>query len=142
MKPFMTEPLRTGWMRGVLYAAAAYNFAWGALAVACPLLLFNWSGMAHPRYPELWQCIGMLVGVYGAAYAFAARDPFRLWPIVFAGLLGKVLGPIGFGYAALQGRLPWSFGWTILSNDLIWWIPFGAILWRVYRRHSRSDGSH
>jgi hypothetical protein len=77
----------------------------------------------------------MIVGVYGVGYAIAARDPVRHWPIVLVGLLGKVLGPIGFLDAALGGRLPWTFGWTIVTNDLVWWIPFGAILWQAARVH-------
>ena len=49
------------------------------------------------------------------------------------GLLGKVCGPIGFVASAASGRFPWSMGWTILTNDLIWWLPFGLILWHAAR---------
>jgi hypothetical protein len=115
-------------MAPVLWAAAIYNLAWGGFVVLYPELPFRWAGMPPPNYPELWQCIGMMVGVYGVAYALAARDPIRYWPIVLAGLLGKILGPIGFLHAALAGRLPWRAGWTIVSNDLIWWLPFAAML--------------
>lgn len=93
-----------------------------------PLAWFEWAGMAAPNYPQLWQCIGMIVGVYGAAYACAAMDPIRLWPITMVGLLGKVLGPVGFLQAALNGTLPWRFGWVLVANDLIWWVPFALIL--------------
>jgi hypothetical protein len=89
--------------------------------------------MAVPTYPQLWQCIGMIVGVYGIGYAIAAFDPWRHWPIVLVGLLGKLLGPIGLAQAVAEGTLPLAFGWTNLTNDLIWWVPFGLILWRVYR---------
>lgn len=101
--------------------------------MAFPNVPFRWIGMALPRYPELWQCIGMIVGVYGVAYIIAARDPVRYWPIVFVGLLGKLLGPIGFLYSALQGGLPWIAGLIILTNDIVWWIPFGLVLANVYR---------
>jgi hypothetical protein len=76
----------------------------------------------------------MIVGVYGVAYIIAARDPVRYWPIVFAGLLGKLLGPVGFLYSALQGRLPWVAGLIILTNDIVWWIPFGLVLANAYRK--------
>jgi hypothetical protein len=75
----------------------------------------------------------MIVGVYGLGYLIAARDPLRHWPIVLVGLLGKILGPIGFLDAALRGQLPWSMGATILTNDLLWWIPFSMILWHAAR---------
>ncbi|MBI2761531.1 MAG: hypothetical protein HYX51_08915 [Chloroflexi bacterium] len=67
---------------------------------------FRWAGMEEPTYPESWQCLGMVVGVYGAGYLIAATNPLRHWPIVFVGLLGKILGPIGFLNAALSGTLP------------------------------------
>ena len=89
--------------------------------------------MAPPNYPELWQCIGMIVGVYGVAYAFAASDAHRYWPIVFVGLLGKLFGPIGFLNAAINGTLPWIAGWVNVTNDLVWWIPFSLVLLHVYR---------
>ncbi len=83
----------------------------------------------------LWQCIGMIVGVYGIGYWLAARDPARHWPIVLVGLLGKVLGPIGFLQAGLTDQLPWRCGWLIVTNDLIWWVPFASILLAARRAH-------
>ena len=126
------------WARGVLCAAAAYNLIWGAVVIFAPLVLFRWSGMAEPRYPEIWQCVGMIVGVYGVGYWIAARDPFRHWPIVFVGLLGKIFGPIGFLNAAMTGALPWKWGATIITNDLIWWVPFGMILYLAFRANTDS----
>jgi hypothetical protein len=127
------------WARPVLLAAALYNLAWGAFVVLAPGALFSLLGMDAPRYPGLWQCIGMIVGVYGVGYACAAIDPRRHWPIVLVGLLGKVLGPIGFVQAASTGQFPWRFGWTIVTNDLIWWLPFALLLrdaWRAFLAES------
>lgn len=121
------------WMKWVLLAAGVYNIVWGAFVIAYPLAPFRWFGMEAPNYPEIWQCVGMIVGVYGAGYAIAAFDPVRHWAIVFVGFLGKFFGPIGFVNAALHGRLPWSFGWINVTNDLIWWIPFVVILWHAYQ---------
>ena len=121
-------------LRQVLLVAAVYNIGWGVFVVCFPLTAFRWAGMAPPNYPQLWQCIGMIVGVYGIGYAIAARDPVRYWPIVLVGLLGKVLGPIGFLMAVFRGELPWVAGWMNVTNDLIWWVPFALILqhaWKV-----------
>ncbi len=120
------------WARAALIAAAVYNILWGGWVVLFPETAFRLAGMDPPRYSEIWQCVGMIVGVYGVGYAIASRDPFRHWPIVLVGLLGKVFGPIGFVDAALSGALPWTVGWTILTNDLIWWVPFGAVLYRAW----------
>ncbi|TWT48777.1 AhpC/TSA family protein [Botrimarina hoheduenensis] len=122
------------WMKPVLLAAGAYNLLWGLLAITAPLALFRWAQMEPPRYPELWQCIGMIVGVYGVGYAVAAFHPLRHWPIVLVGLLGKVLGPLGFAGALVEGRLPLAFGATILTNDLVWWVPFALILWAAFKQ--------
>lgn len=123
------------WMSKVLFAAAVYNLAWGFWVVVFPFSIFRVMGMATPNYPQIWQCVGMIVGVYGIGYAIAATDPVRHWPIVLVGFLGKIFGPIGFIQAATTGALPWSFGIINVFNDLIWWVPFGLILWHAFRRN-------
>jgi len=122
-------------MRWCLLVAAAYNLAWGAAAVLAPVWMLRTLGVeSEPGavMAAFWACIGMIVGVYGVGYAVASRDPLRHWPIVLVGLLGKVFGPLGFVDAAMSGVLPWSMGWTIVTNDLVWWVPFGVILWRAW----------
>ena len=119
----------------ILLAAAAYNVLWGASVVLFPQWFFTLGGMEPPLYPEIWQCVGMIVGVYGVGYAIAAWDPVRHWPIVFVGLLGKILGPIGFAIAIANGTFTPLAGLTIVANDLIWWAPFGWLLWQAYRAH-------
>lgn len=120
------------WAKWWLRAAGVYNLAWGAMVIAFPHLLFDFCGIARMNYPEIWQCVGMIVGVYGVGYLIAAEDPRRHWPIVLVGLLGKVFGPIGFVAALVNGTFPPVFGLTILTNDLLWWIPFILILWGAF----------
>jgi len=119
-------------MKSALKLAGIYNLLFGLWAIGWPHAWFELSGMEPPRYLFLWQCLGMIVGVYGLGYLIASLDPLRHWPIVLVGLLGKVFGPIGFGWAALQGDLPWAAGWLIVLNDLIWLIPFAMILWAAF----------
>ena len=116
------------WMSLILKFAGVYNILWGISVIFLPNLFFNLTGMDIPRYPMIWQCVGMIVGVYGVGYWVAARDPLRHWPITLVGFLGKVFGPIGFAYYLIQGAFPLTFGLTIMTNDLLWWIPFGLIL--------------
>ncbi len=132
----MTQPIQLTadrWMKPVLLAAGIYNIAWGGLVLFFPLAMFRWFGMEPPNYPQLWQCVGMIVGVYGVGYIAAAFDPLRHWPIVLVGFLGKVFGPIGFVQAAMEGVFPWSFGINNITNDVIWWVPFGMILYRAHQ---------
>lgn len=114
--------------RFVLRSAAVYNIVWGLWVIAFPNALFDFADLARPNYPQIWQCVGMIVGVYGVGYWIASYDPIRHWPIVLVGFLGKVFGPIGFIYGLPGGVFNWKFGLTNLTNDVIWWIPFFLIL--------------
>lgn len=121
-----------------LKLAAIYNVAWGSMAIMLPIQSFEVLGMPPPLYPQLWQCIGMIVGVYGLGYWIAASNPVIHWPIVLVGFLGKILGPIGFAVAIIKDELPLIFGVHIITNDLIWWIPFFLILKHVYTKKIES----
>jgi ligand-binding SRPBCC domain-containing protein len=123
------------WARRWLLSAGIYNLAWGTLAIAFPHLLFDLAGAERVNYAEIWQCVGMIIGVYGIGYLIASADSRRHWPIVLVGLLGKIFGPIGFAMALLRGTFPPLFGLTILTNDIIWWVPFTMILLDAARQH-------
>ncbi len=90
----------------------------------------------------------MVVGVYGIAYTSASRNPVQHWPVELAGLLGKAFGPIGFCISAARGVMPWRMGTIIVFNDLMWWIPFAAILfaahnhWQVHRNQHEDRLDH
>jgi hypothetical protein len=117
-----------------LKLAAIYNILWGTLVILFPNEFFDLFNMARPNYPEIWQCVGMIVGVYGVGYWLAASDPIKHYPIVLVGFLGKIFGPIGFLQALINQRFPIEFGLNILFNDVIWWIPFFLLLKQKYKR--------
>ena len=125
-------------MRNWLLAAGLYNLLWGAAVILLPdepLRLFGVEPLVGTGR-AIWQCLGMVIGVYGIGYLAASLDPLRHWPIVLVGLLGKVFGPIGFAWCASRGEIDWRFGLTIPTNDLLWWIPFALIL-RASWLHAR-----
>lgn len=122
------------WHGRILKLAALYNLLWGAVVILMPNLFFDFAGMQRPLYPEIWQCVGMIVGVYGVGYWLAASNPYQHYPIVVVGLMGKILGPIGFAQAILAERFTLMFGINIIFNDLIWWIPFSHILWITWKK--------
>ncbi|APZ92939.1 SelL-related redox protein [Fuerstiella marisgermanici] len=131
------------WMKYVLILAGFYNLAWGATAIMLPVHMLGWLGIqSETTAMKFWQCIGMIVGVYGVGYLIAARAPYQHWPMTLVGLLGKVLGPVGFAAAMADGSLPTSLGWTIVTNDLIWWIPFAMILWGAMRYCHATDSAY
>ena len=124
----MTITRHQKWMETALKLAAVYNILWGAWVVLFPGHFFTLTGMQQPIHPTIWQGMGMVIGVYGLGYWWASYAPVRHWPIVAVGFLGKIFGPIGFVMNYLQGILPAAFGYTLITNDLIWWIPFFLIL--------------
>ena len=117
--------------RGWFYAAAIYNLLWGCLNVLFPNLIFKLYAIAPPNDSVLWQVVGMFVLVYVPAYWWAGRFPQAYPHFIVIGLLGKLLGPVGFVWSFYQGLLPANFFWIILTNDLIWWPAFSIYLLRA-----------
>ena len=118
-------------------AAGIYNILWGLYSVADPQWLFRFSGMPPQNYPQIFACLGMVIGLYGVVYLEVARMPERGWLLAAVGLMGKVLGPIGLARLIWSGEWPVSTAVLSLTNDLIWWIPFTLYLydaWPLYRR--------
>ena len=116
------------------YAAAAYNLLWGSVVCVFPHWCIELLGIGGFVYAPFLQVLGMVVGVFAYGYWLLARDPERYCGLVWIGLAGKVLGPLGFLYYALTGGLPWSFGATIVLNDLVWWPAFIVFAFRYARR--------
>ena len=129
------------WSSKVLKWAGLYNLVWGSLVVLFPNLVFDLLSMSRPNYPEIWQCVGMIVGVYGLGYWIASFHPMQHWPIVLVGFLGKIFGPLGFAFSIWKSSLPLKFGWLLVTNDFIWWVPFGLILkmkWDDFVKNNRG----
>lgn len=121
--------------RNWFYAAAAYNLAWGTMAILWPASFFRLIRAAVPDNLAIWQALGMMVLVYAPAYWWIANDPVRHRHLVLIAMLGKTLGPLGFLWGLQTQVLPLSFGLTIVTNDLIWWPAFIAFLMQA-ARHS------
>jgi hypothetical protein len=114
--------------RGVFVAAGLYNIGWGLYAAWDPQWLFRFAGMPPLNYPEIFICLGMVIGLYGLLYLEVARVPERGWLLAAVGLLGKVLGPIGMAQLLWSGRWPLAAGILCVTNDFIWWVPFAIYL--------------
>lgn len=120
----------------VFLLAGIYNLSWGLYSALNPQWLFRFAGMPDLNHPEIFACLGMVIGVYGILYLEVARVPERGWLMAAVGLLGKVLGPIGLAQLIWTGQWPPSTVILCITNDFIWWIPFGLYLydaWRVPR---------
>ncbi len=117
-----------------LKLAAIYNILWGAWVILFPQHFFELVGMDPLRHELVWQGMGMVIGVYGLGYWWAAQDPLTHWPIVAVGFLGKLFGPLGFAMNYFTGKVPFGFFYTLITNDFVWWIPFFLILREANRK--------
>ena len=115
--------------RAVFCAAGTYNIGSGAYAVWDPQWLFRFAGLPPLNHPQIFACLGMVVGLYGILYLEIARLPERGWMIAAVGLMGKSLGPLGMLWLIRTAGWPLSAFVLCLTNDLIWWIPFGLYLY-------------
>jgi len=116
----------------VFITAGVYNIVWGLFSIFRPQWLFQFSDMPLQNYPQIFACLGMVVGLYGIIYLEIARAPERGWLLAAVGLTGKVLGPIGLVQLILSGSWPQSTAILSITNDLIWWIPFAIYLYDAW----------
>jgi hypothetical protein len=122
--------------------AGVYNIIWGLYTVVDPQWLFRYAKMPLQNYPEIFICLGMVVGLYGIIYLEVARIPEKGWLLAVVGLVGKILGPIGLLKLILMGQWPSATVLLCLTNDFIWWIPFTIYLydaWPYYKRDFKLD---
>lgn len=87
--PLGRRPVGQGW-RIFLWLAAAFNFVVGLLA------------MLSPEADVDARLVGLLIFAFGVVYFQAARDPERLAPVLWGGVIAKVgaaalFAPLGFG---------------------------------------------
>jgi hypothetical protein len=129
--------------RAVFCAAGAYNILWGLYSALDPQWLFRFSGLPLQNHPQIFACLGMVVGLYGIIYFEVARAPERGWLLAAVGLLGKLLGPLGLARLIYTGAWPPSTAVLCLTNDLVWWVPFSLYLydaWPEFVRGLRAEG--
>ena len=128
----MTSPFASLLFRVSFTLAGFYNLAFGAWAGFLPHHFFDVFEIDQPRYPQIWACLGMVVGIYGLLYWHAAWKLETGWPIIALGLLGKVLGPVGM-ILTFSDEWPRRLAMLNLYNDAIWWLPFSLFLIRDTR---------
>ncbi len=125
----------------VFCAASVYNIAWGLCSVSDPQWLFRFSGLPLQNHPQIFACLGMVVGLYGILYLEVARVPERGWLLAGVGMLGKVLGPIGLARLIWNGEWPLATLILSVTKDFIWWVPFSIYLYDARSFFRRNFGS-
>src|SRR6266545_1131347 len=90
--------------RTAFLAAGLYNLGWGLHAAVDPQWLFRFARMPPQNHPEVFACLGMVIGLYGVLYLEVARLPEQNWPVAAIGMAGKLLGPLGFAHLPRGSR--------------------------------------
>ncbi|HEX8247661.1 MAG TPA: hypothetical protein VF599_05800 [Pyrinomonadaceae bacterium] len=127
----------------IFLLAGVYNVGWGLFVALNPNWLFSFAGMEPINYPDVFACLGMVVGLYGIIYLEIARKPERGFLLAALGLIGKILGPIGLAVLIAQGAWKPATIVMCLTNDFVWWIPFALYLydsWAFYKKDFASAG--
>ncbi|HEY0427541.1 MAG TPA: hypothetical protein VGC76_07020 [Pyrinomonadaceae bacterium] len=124
--------------RIIFTLAGIYNILWGIFVSLNPNWLFRFAQMPEPNYPEIFACLGMVVGLYGIVYLEIARRPERGFLLALVGFAGKILGPIGAICYVYIGK--WTFAALImnLTNDFVWLIPFAIYLYDSFPYFKRD----
>src|SRR5207247_9976408 len=84
--------------RLVFCVAGVYNIGWGLYAVYDPQWLFRFAGLPPLNYPQIFVCLGMVVGLYGVIYFELERVLERGWFLFGVGRWGKLLRRIGVSH--------------------------------------------
>jgi hypothetical protein len=124
------------WMRQVLFAAAIYHIGFAIWANAWPHLWFDWLGIDRPNHVLLWRAVGLIIGVLGLSFLIASKNPMKHWFAVLLGFSKFTAGIFGFGIEIYHHNISMNALWMLVLDDLIWWAPFGAILWACVRAHT------
>jgi hypothetical protein len=127
------------WTKVILVFSGIYNIVWGGLVAAFPTEFLAMGGFVDPTpiTLTLMKGMAMMVAVYGLTYIVSAPNYLKYWPVVLAGFLARVFGPIGFLVNVQEGVFTWDIGIMIIFNDLIW-LPFYAVMMFGIYKHLRA----
>jgi hypothetical protein len=124
--------------RTIFLAAGAYNIAWGLYSALDPQWLFRFASMPLQNHPAIFSGLGMVIWLYGILYLEVARAPEQGALLAAVGLIGKMLGTVGVAQLIWSGQWPASSAVLCITNDCVWWIPFGLYL---YDARPQSGGA-
>ena len=75
---------RRNFYRAVFMLAGIYNIGWGLYSVADPQWLFRFVGMPPSNYPQIFACLGMVVGLYGIIYLETVSYTHLTLPTIYS----------------------------------------------------------
>lgn len=127
------------WIRPVLFVAFIYSLVWGLATIFFPEYVFFTTSLDLPNYLYIWQTLGAIEVVLSIGYVIAIINPYKHWALIALGFGYKLLAAGIFFNAAFHNQELFNLSNYIYFDDILWLIPFTAILVNVYRRSFRSD---
>lgn len=122
-------------MKVLVVIAGLYNLLWGLLLFLLPGVTFGFEDSLYITLTRSWMA-GLMV-VFGIGYLIAAKNLYKNWMVVLLGLIMKIVLPVFLlSYIPYNAISP-KFWIVILGNYVIWWLPFGYVLYKVFE-HKRK----
>ena len=122
----------TSWPTYILLILALYEGVFGLFCIFLPTLYFVFFNVPLLNHIILWQFLGGVFLVFGMGYFISFINPIRFWPIIFLGLMFKVIMLILFIVTVLQDYIYMDFLFLVLFNSVIWLLPLCLILKLIY----------
>jgi peroxiredoxin len=136
MKRFLNEET----IKLTLILAGIYNLLLAAIFFLKPGIILSLLNYPTPySYIELWQLIGMFLGVFGLGFFLASTDLESHWGIILLSFIVKIFSAIFLLKAIVWGSLPSQFLFFVVINDLIWLIPFYLVLNLAYESNIQEE---
>ena len=120
------------WMKSTLYLTAITKIVFAVIVFTAPQLILDETLSDGQVASSLYfLSSGTVLAVISIGFLVAAKHPYRLWHLTLFGWLAGAFGPLGF-----LTNLAWSevaLSLPVVFCDLIWWVPFAAIIWGAIR---------
>ncbi|CAN5368428.1 hypothetical protein BH09BAC1_BH09BAC1_14170 [soil metagenome] len=127
------------WIRPLLFIAFVYSLAWGLAIIFAPGYVFTNAVVELPNHIYMWQTLGAIEIMLGIGYFISFINPYRHWAPVFIGVGYKIVSTAIFINGALSNGELINLSNYVFIDNLIWLLPFVAILVQTYRHSLRGD---
>lgn len=123
----------------MLFVAFVYSLVWGLAIMFFPEYVFFITSLALPNYLYIWQTLGAIEVMLSIGFVISMVNPYKHWAPIAMGFGYKLLAAGIFFKAAYTNVELLNLSNYIFIDNLVWLIPFTAIMINVYRRSFRSD---
>ena len=128
------------WVDITLRFAGIINVIWGLTFALFANVLFRWAALAEPEFLFPWQLIGIAAIVFGIAYYIASFGVVRNALLIAMGFVSKLVGAILVWSSVLTQDFSYQLALYFSVKDALWVVPFGAILYCIYKNEQWNTG--